>query len=162
MKESPRPISEEGKALIKKYEGCELESYECPGGVWTIGYGSTFRVTPGMTITEQEAEERLNRDLVTYESAVHDMVEVELSDNQYSALVSFCFNVGTNAMRESTLLKKLNAGDYTGAANELMRWDKSKGKKLQGLFKRRRAERVLFMTDARQGAMKDDAGEPIL
>lgn len=134
-----------GIELIKKYEGCVLTTYKCPSGVLTIGYGHTKNVKQGMTITKAQAEEYLKSDLVVYETAVNNYVKVPISQNQFDALVSFSFNCGTGALKTSTLLEKLNAKDYNGAAKEFLRWNKSRGKVLNGLVKRRTEEMTLFL-----------------
>ena len=137
--------SDDGVALIKLYEGCKLTAYRCPAGVWTIGYGHTTAageptVVEGMKITAVEATNILKRDLKKFEQGVDESVTVPLSQNQFDALVSFAFNVGLGALRKSTLLRKLNAGDYAAVPAELMKWTKAGGKELPGLVKRRRAE----------------------
>jgi lysozyme len=141
--------SNTGIELIKKYEGCELEAYLCPAGVWTIGYGSTKGVSKGDTITQEEAEQILKNDIMhEAEVYVDNFVTAKLNQNQYDALVSFTFNLGGGALQKSTLLKKLNNGDYQGAANEFTRWVYAGGKKLNGLVKRRREEKELFLKEA--------------
>lgn len=137
--------SKNGINLIKKYEGCRLTAYKCPANVWTIGYGHTKGVKQGMKITNAQAETYLKQDLVTYENAVNKYVKVSINQNQFDALVSFSFNCGTGALKTSTLLKKLNKKDYSGAANEFLKWNKSNGKVLNGLTKRRKEERTLFL-----------------
>lgn len=144
MKTSPAGI-----ALIQQFEGRRLEAYKCPAGVWTIGYGHTSaagkpEVKPGMVITKQEANDILVRDLVRYEDAVDRLVKVPLTQNQFDALVSFTFNVGEGALAKSTLLKRLNAGDYNAVPAELMKWTKGGGKELPGLVRRRRAECAMW------------------
>lgn len=138
-------ISNNGIDLIKQFEGCKLTAYKCPAGVWTIGYGYTKNVKPDMKITSSKATELLIDDLKTYESYVNKYVKVKLNQNQFDALVSFTYNCGGGALKSSTLLKKLNKGDYTGAANELLRWNKASGKVLAGLTRRRKAEKALFL-----------------
>ena len=132
-------------SLIKEFEDLYLEAYLCPAGKWTIGYGHTKTAKPGMKITERGAEELLQHDLAWCEDAVRKNVKVPLTQNQFDALVSFVFNVGEGAFRKSTLLKKLNAGDYEGAANEMPRWKRGGGKVLRGLVRRREAEKKLFL-----------------
>lgn len=139
-------INEKGLALIKEFEGCRLTAYRCPAGVWTIGYGHTQDVKSGMAITKIDAERFLRQDIRRFEEAVTSLVKVPVTSNQFSALVSFAFNVGVNSLRTSTLLKKLNKGDLNGAANEFLRWNKAGGKELPGLTRRREAERKLFLT----------------
>lgn len=137
--------SEAGVDLIKQFEGCKLTAYKCPAGVWTIGYGHTTAageptVVEGMKITAVEATNILKRDLKTFEAGVDAAVKVELVQNEFDALVSFAFNVGLGAFQKSTLLRKLNAGDYAAVPGELMKWTKAGGKELPGLVRRRRAE----------------------
>jgi len=139
-------ISEKCIALVKHFESCFLQAYKCPAGVWTIGYGHTGKsVTEGLKITGEEAEIILKSDLDVRETAVSKLILVKLSQHQFDALVSFVFNVGIDAFRTSTLLRKLNLGNYIGAANELPRWCKTKGKVLPGLLRRRKSERHLFL-----------------
>ena len=134
-----------GIELIKKYEGCVLKTYKCPSGVWTIGYGHTSGVKSGMQITKAQALDYLKEDLSIYEKAVANYVKVPLNQNQFDALVSFSFNCGAGALETSTLLKKLNSNDYNGAANEFLKWNKSNGKVLNGLVRRRQEEKELFL-----------------
>jgi lysozyme len=141
--------SDDGVALIKLYEGCKLKAYKCPAGVWTIGYGHTTMageptVVEGMKITAVEATNILKRDLKKFEDDVAQSVTVPLSQNQFDALISFAFNVGIGALRKSTLLRKLNAGQYDAVPAELMKWTKAGGKELPGLVKRRRSEAGLW------------------
>jgi lysozyme len=138
-------INQAGLDLIKRFEGFKSQAYICPAGVPTIGYGSTLGVRMGDRITLPAAEELLQRDLVRFERAVNDAVKVPLSSNQFSALVSFAFNVGIRALQQSTLLKLLNQGNYQGAADQLLAWNKGGGRVLQGLVNRRQAERALFL-----------------
>ena len=147
-------INQAGFELIKRFEGEWLTSYLCPAGVWTIGFGHTGSdVRPGMSITHAQAEEMLERDISRFEDGVARAVTVPISGNQFSALVSFAFNVGLGAIRRSTLLRKLNSGDSAGAAHEFLRWDKSGGRVLPGLTRRRLAERELFETPGDGHAM---------
>ena len=133
-----------GKDLLKFFEGCELVAYQDSVGVWTIGYGHTKGVKPGMTITQEEAEQMLESELVEYEGYVTKYVTVPLTQNQFDALVVWVYNLGPTNFRNSTLLKKLNSGDYTAAGKEIERWNKAGGKVLNGLVKRREAEANLF------------------
>jgi lysozyme len=137
---------------IKQWEGLRLRSYQDSAGVWTIGYGHTsdgaFKVGPGQTITEAKATELLRVDLREAEQAIDRGVTVPLSDNQFGALVSFAYNVGNAAFRKSTLLRKLNAGDYDAVPSELAKWNKAGGKVVQGLVNRRAAEAGLWSTGA--------------
>lgn len=138
-------INSDGLAIIKHYEGLKLKAYICPGGVWTIGYGSTLNVKEGDVITKEQAVGRLKADVSHSENIVIKRVEVILNSNQFSALVSLVFNIGSGAFARSTLLKLLNDGDYSGASSEFLKWRLSKGKILAGLVKRRAAERELFL-----------------
>ena len=138
-------ISEAGIQLIKKFEGCSLKAYKCPAGIWTIGYGHTLNVNEGQTITKKQAEDLLKQDLRSFELTVNNLVNVPLNQNQFDALVSFCYNLGTGNLKKSTLLKLLNKQDYLGAAEQFDRWVYAGGKKLSGLVKRRAAEKELFL-----------------
>lgn len=134
------------KEIIKQSEGLRLEAYLCPAGVLTIGYGHTGSdVKEGSRVSREEAENLLTRDLERFEKDILKMVKVELTQNQFDALVSFTYNVGSGALKGSTLLKKLNAGSYIEAADEFLKWTKAGGKELPGLVKRRRTERALFL-----------------
>jgi len=137
-------ISEEGLALIKKFEGCELTAYKCSAGVWTIGYGHTKGVEEGMTITKAQAEDMLLEELVEYEDAVKNAVTISLDQCMFDALVSWTYNLGPSNLNASTMLKVLNAGDYEGVPAQIKRWNKAGGKVLEGLIRRRDAEALLF------------------
>ena len=137
-------ISQEGLSLIKKFEGCELESYKCAAGVWTIGYGSTNGVEEGMEISQERADMLLLEDVEVFEEAVNKLVEVPLEQNQFDALVSWTFNLGSTNLQNSTLLKVLNNKDYEGVPSQIKRWNKAGGEVLQGLVRRREAEALLF------------------
>lgn len=140
-----RKVNQAGEQIIKSFEGKELKAYKCPAGIWTIGYGDTENVKQGMIITEAEADARLsNRLNKDFCPAVERLVKVKINDNQFSALVSLVYNIGVGAFEKSTLLRKLNAGDFAGAAEQFDRWNKAGGKVLNGLVKRRAAERKLF------------------
>ncbi|KQO56460.1 lysozyme [Sphingomonas sp. Leaf257] len=137
--------SSNGLALIKQFEGLRTQAYICPAGVLTIGYGSTgAHVKRGMVITEAQATALLAQDVVRFEKAVNGL-GVALTQNQFDALVSFAFNVGEKALRDSTLAKKLKAGDYKRAAAQFGAWVKGGGKTLPGLVRRRAAEAALFV-----------------
>ena len=137
-------ISKAGLDLIKQFEGLYLKAYSCPAGVPTIGYGHTAGVAMGQSITQQQADDYLRRDVRQFERAVSRLVRVPLTQGQFDALVSFAFNLGEGALAQSTLLRLLNAGDYAGAAAQLDRWNKAGGRVLPGLVRRRAAERALF------------------
>lgn len=141
-----REVSEAGVRLVQEFEGCRLDAYRCPAGIPTIGYGATGPdIRMGMVWTQEQADERLAEDLARFAAGVERLVQVDLTDNQFAAIVSFAFNVGLGALRDSTLLRKLNAGDYEGAADQLPRWNKGGGRVLAGLTRRRLAERQLFL-----------------
>lgn len=144
-----RKIDQTGLNSIKQWEGLRTKAYQDTGGVWTIGYGHTAaaglpKPYKDLKITEEKAEEILINDLALYEKAVETSVTVKLSDNQFSALVSFCYNIGISAFKKSTLLKKLNKGDYSAVPSELMKWVNDGGKRVQGLVNRRSAEAGLW------------------
>jgi lysozyme len=141
---SERRINEAGYQLVKRHEGLRLTAYLCPAGMYTIGYGHTKNVCAGDTITASEAEEFLDDDLRVFEKGVEGLVHVPLNDNQFSALVSFSFNVGLQALYRSTLLNLLNRGWYAQVPAQLQRWTKAGGKELAGLVKRRLDEAELW------------------
>ena len=160
--------SDKGIALIKRHEGLRLNAYPDIAHGWsraTIGYGHTSQAGPptvkqGMAITEAEAERILRQDLIKFEGAVSALVSVPLTQSQFDALVSFTFNLGPGNLQSSTLLRKLNAGDYTGAAAEFPKWNKAGGKVLQGLVNRRADERRMFELSAPAVAEKQPADAP--
>lgn len=136
-----------GIALIQRFETCELQAYLCPAGVPTIGWGSTGPdIKLGMVWTQEQCDARFVRDLRRFEREVESLMTFEPTSNEFSALVSFAYNVGVNALAKSTLLRKFNAGDTAGAANEFLRWNKANGVPLAGLTRRREAERDLFLS----------------
>ena len=137
-------ISLEGLALIKRFEGCRLESYKCSANVLTIGYGHTSGVKETDTITQDEADKLLQEDVEQFEKHVDDNVTVELGQSQFDSLVAWTFNLGVGNLRESTMLKKLNNEDYKSVPSEMKRWNKAGGKTLDGLIRRRKAESLLF------------------
>ena len=145
-------ISNIGINLITEFEGCKLTAYRCQAGVLTIGYGHTDDVMEGQTITQAHANHLLRRDLLQFEAGVDGSVSVELTQNMFDALVSLAFNIGLGALQKSTLLKKLNAGDYLGASDQFLVWNKAGGAISKGLQRRRTAERKLFTTG--MGALK--------
>lgn len=141
-------ISFNGIQLLKEFEGFKKEAYKDTGGVWTIGYGTIKwlgkPVEQGMTITEKEAELALQADLAWAQTAVNKLVKVPLKQNMFDALVSFVYNIGERAFSRSTLLRKLNARDYAGAAAQFPRWRFDNGVEVRGLANRRARERKLF------------------
>lgn len=145
-----RKINQKGLDLIKQFEGLELEAYPDPGTggePWTIGYGHTNpgKIKKGDKINEQEAEELLVKDIARFEEGVNHLVRQAISLNQFSALVSFSFNVGLGNLKSSTLLALVNTNKLTEAAAQFERWNKAAGKILPGLVKRRKAESLLFL-----------------
>lgn len=150
--------------LIKKWEALRLRAYKPTiNDVWTIGWGHTKGVHPGMVITEQEAERLFRSDVAWAVEAVNTLVKVPLTQNQFDALVSFVFNIGTTNFRKSTLLRKLNVRDYEGAANELPRWVKQKGVTLRGLVRRRAEEMEYFLSNisSEEEAVEVEAPAPL-
>ena len=142
MKTSPKGI-----ALIKEFEGLRLKAYLCPGGVWTIGYGHTAGVKPGMVISEVQAEEYLKADLIAFERYLNGL-GLALNQNQFDALVSFIYNVGTGNFSSSTLLRKVRANPQDNSImDEFLRWVYSKGRVLPGLQRRRLAEMKLYFSN---------------
>ena len=141
-----RTINTAGLALVQAYEGLRLEAYQDTSGNWTIGYGHTRSVKRGSCISAEQAEQLLEADLMESERAVASLVTVRLTDNQFSALVSFAFNEGEGAFAKSTLLRKLNEGGYRLVPAFLKSWIFDNGKVLSGLVKRRAAEAALWST----------------
>jgi len=145
-----REISEKGLHLVIAFEGFSPKAYKCPAGVWTIGYGHTGGVVEGATINSKEALQVLRNDMKVAEGYVSRLVKVPLNDNQFDALVSWTFNLGPGALSASTLLKRLNTGDYASVPNEMVRWANIQDPKtgqmtpLPGLLRRRRAEAALW------------------
>ena len=149
--DAPTRTSDEGLTLIKRFEGCSLKAYLCTAGIPTIGYGHTGPelthkdVTDGFYITPARADELLRKDLLTAEVAVARYTTVPLNQNQFDALVSLVFNIGTGAFQKSTLLKRLNAAAYNDAADQFLVWRRAGGKVSLGLERRRQQERELFL-----------------
>jgi lysozyme len=140
-------INERGLALIKSFEGCELDSYRCAAGVATVGFGHTGPdVRIPMTITQERADELLENDLRRFEQGVSAMVEgVPTTSDQFSAMVSLSFNIGLGAFAGSTVLKRHKLKNHLGAANAILMWNRGGGKILNGLIRRREAERKLYL-----------------
>jgi lysozyme len=140
MKTSPNGIS-----FIEAWEGCRLVAYQDIVGVWTIGVGHTGSdVVRGKRITQAEADAILAADLAKFERTINAEVRVPITQNQFDALVSLAFNIGSGAFRSSTLLRKLNGGDIGGAAKAFLSWNHAGGRVSAGLTKRREAEMNLF------------------
>lgn len=142
-----RQINAAGERLIKSFEGLELEAYPDPatrGEPWTIGWGHTGpEVTPGMVITREEADRLFDADTDRFEAAVERLAPVA-TDNQFAAMVSLAYNVGTGNFERSTLLRLHNAGDHAGAADQFVRWNRANGQVMRGLTRRRLAEAELY------------------
>ncbi len=145
--------NKKGIELIKTFEGLKLKPYLCSANVPTIGYGSTFyedgkKVTlKDLPISEQRAEELLKNTLASFENGVTKLIKVPVSENEFSALVSFAFNVGLSNLKHSTLLRLLNFGlPRLQVAEQFARWNKAAGKELKGLTRRREAEKQLFLS----------------
>lgn len=136
--------SKTGEAMTERFEQCRLVAYKDIKGVWTIGWGHTRMVCPGMTCTQAQADAWLLEDIAIYEKDVNDHVTIQLNQNEFDALVDFAFNLGCGALNGSTLIKLLNAGDIHGAAGEFEKWDHAGGVEVAGLLRRRIAEEQLF------------------
>ena len=144
-------VSNKGVDLICEFEGKRLVAYDDGVGVWTIGFGtikypSGNRVKKGDTCTLEQAKEYMRHDLIEFEHTVNSFVKVLLSQNQFDALVSLSYNIGSSAFKSSTLVKKLNSGDYRGAADQFNVWINAGGKRMQGLVNRRDKEKLLFLS----------------
>jgi lysozyme len=137
-------ISEEGLSLIKKFEGCKLESYKDSVGISTIAYGRIKDVKMGDTCTKEQAEEWLDEEMHEYEGYIKDQVKVDLEQYQFDALVSWVYNLGPNNLKSSTLLAVLNEKKYNDVPAQIRRWNKAGGNVLDGLIRRREAEALLF------------------
>lgn len=141
--------NKKGLSIIKKFEGCKLEAYKCPAGIWTIGYGHVLINWTITRIEQIEAEQFLIRDIEQREHLLDNLLEKEnvcLTSNQYSALISLIFNVGIGAFEKSKMWQKICKKDFAGAATEFDGWDKAGGKALPGLTARRAAEKELFLS----------------
>jgi len=147
-------IGDRGLDLIRAFEGFRAEPYRDAVGVPTIGYGSTYypdgqrvRISDP-PITREQATDLMMQVLREFEDGINAALRVEVTQNQYDALVCWAFNIGVSAAQNSTLMKKLNSGDYSGAADQFLRWNRAGGQVLRGLTRRREAERALFLEDA--------------
>ena len=143
-------INQETIDLIKKWEGFKGQAYKDPVGIWTIGYGTTAGAgvgivpVPGMIITEEEAEGYLLMALQKFLNHIAPNIKVEPNENQLGAMLSLAYNIGPGAFNKSTLLRKWNAGDVQGAAEQFLVWNKAGGQVLKGLIRRRAEEKELF------------------
>lgn len=141
-------INQDTVDLVKQWEGLRLIAYQDTGGVWTIGYGHTRNVHKGMKISIAQAEEWLREELESFAEQVADLITVVVNPNQFGACVSLAYNIGITAFKKSTLLRKLNMGDFDAAADEFSRWIYDNGKVIQGLKNRRKDEQALFRTQS--------------
>lgn len=142
-------LSQRGIDLIKQFEGYSSKAYPDPatgGAPWTIGYGTTNGVKPGMIITAEQAERMLRDDVAKFESGVSSLLTAPTTQGQFDAMVSLAYNIGLGNFGKSTLLKKHNARCYTCAADQFRVWNRANGKVMNGLTKRRAAERELYMS----------------
>jgi len=143
-------ISQQGVEFIKSREGFDGTAYKDSAGYWTIGYGHKIKpgdpYSPYTTMKADEALALLERDLQPVVACINHKCTAQLTQNQFDALCAFTFNVGCGAFETSTLLRRLNAGDFGAAAQELLRWDHAGGREVQGLLNRREAERDLFLS----------------
>lgn len=144
--------SDAGMALTKGFEGLRLTAYQDVAGIWTIGYGHVGpAILAGVTISEADAEALLRADLADAVACVNCAVRVAITQNQFDAMVDFCFNAGRGNFLQSTLLRKVNLKDFEGAAAQFGLWVHAGGEVVPGLVRRRKAEAVLFMEANRTG-----------
>lgn len=140
-------INQAGLELIKEFEGCRLTSYRDAGGIYTIGWGHTKGVKPGMQITKERAERLLEQDIYIFELAVNKAIAgTPTTQNQFSAMCSLAYNIGPGQFGKSTVIKQHRAGRYGLAAAAFLLWVKVGRRTLPGLLRRRRAERELYLT----------------
>lgn len=132
--------------LIKRFEGCKLFAYLCPAGIWTCGWGATGKdVVKGTTWTQATADRRLDADALRFLlAASNESPVLWFDESKQAAIADFCFNLGMTRYKASTLKRKVNAGDWEGAQEELMKWVWGGGRKLPGLVLRRQAEALLL------------------
>lgn len=136
--------SKAGLALTERFEGCRFQAYYDSTGRATIGYGHTEGVNISDTCTQAQATAWLIGDVATAETAVNQLVHVPLTQNEFDALVDFVFNLGAGNFEHSTMLRRLNASDYAGAALEFSKWDRAGGIEVAGILRRRQAEAAEF------------------
>lgn len=139
--------SKKGLQLTESFESCRLTAYQDVRGIWTIGWGHVGpEVVEGLTWTQSQADSQLVMDIQFAENMVNKYVTVTLTQGEFDALVDFAFNLGTNALKGSTLLKLVNANDMTDAINQFQLWDHASGKVVAGLLRRRLAEAQEFQS----------------
>lgn len=148
---NPMKYSKDGFKLTESFEACIFKAYKDQGGVWTIGWGHTRGVCFGLTCVPAQADHWLIEDVAFAEAAVNALVTVNLTQDEFDALVDFEFNTG--ALASSTMLRLINSADLSGAALEFAKWDHVKGKEVAGLLRRRLAENDLWNRT-------DSAGQP--
>lgn len=144
-----RELNECGLDLLKTFEGCRLRAYPDPGtggDPWTIGYGHTGpEVVPGLIWTQDQCDRELVYDVERFCEAVEEALTVDVSENEFAAMVCLAFNIGASAFRKSTLLRQVNEGRMAEAADQFLRWNRAGGRVMEGLTRRRTAERALFL-----------------
>ncbi len=132
--------------LIQRWEGCRLAAYQCPAGVWTVGWGQTGpNIKRGTRWTQEQADAALASALQAFSSQVNAAIKVPLSSGEKAAVVSLAYNIGIGSFKKSTLLRLLNEGQFAAAAKQFARWNRAGGEVLRGLSNRRAAERALFL-----------------
>lgn len=160
-------VNRAGLALIRKFEGLRRTAYRDAVGVWTIGYGHTSRAGPprvvrGMKLSRQEAENLLAKDVEKFARKIRPMIKMPLNSNQFSALVSFAYNVGPSAFARSSVLRAINNTRFDQVPQKLSLWVKAGGSTLKELVRRRAAEAELFMSDQTADArVPDRSPEPV-
>ncbi|WP_430607326.1 lysozyme [Enterococcus sp. AZ170] len=152
-------LSSKGRNLIAKWEGLRLTAYQDSVGIWTIGYGHTSGVTPGMTITEDQANSFLDEDVKSHVTGIFRFVTAQLNQNQFDALVSFHFNLGAYILQNSQLLVYINSQQWQLAASEMQKYVYANGKILQGLVDRRYDEANLFLESSESKPEQTKKGE---
>ncbi len=144
-------INQDTLELVKEFEGFRAKAYKCPAGVWTIGYGTTAAAgvgidpKPGVTVTEEEAEDLLEKTMEKFGEQIKPLITAPINNNEYGAFLSLAYNIGPGAFKKSSALRLFNAGDKAGSAKALLMWNKAGGKVLPGLTRRREAEKKLFL-----------------
>jgi lysozyme len=139
-------LASHADTLVEAFEGDVLDAYQDGNKVWTNGFGNTHGVTATTPrITQAQAIVDLKRNLLSAENDILSLVKVSLNQNMYDALVSFDYNIGPGHLKQSTTLRKLNSGDYYGAADAMLMWNEVAGKVSPGLLRRREAEKALFL-----------------
>lgn len=154
--------SKKGIDLISGFEGDRLTAYKCPAGVWTIGKGHTSAagsptVREGMVITQKESDDIFARDLIPYEMSVTSALKVSISQSQFDALVSLCYNIGPDAFRRSSVLRHVNSREWDKVPADFMKWTRGGGRELPGLVRRRRAEVAMWRMVDEQSPVSEDA-----